>query len=139
METNEVNENENQEIALQHLDKLTSPELQLLVDYYISYSKIAVWIKLPIYLLFGMIAYYNLFIAGKRYTYSELDEIEIYIIGGLGFVAVMLLIIGGIAIKDSLKIRSKMKVMAEKNDMPYKPFLREFVIFAKQNFGGLGL
>lgn len=130
--------NQNNE-QFKYLSKLNEEQLKPVMDEFMVYSKKSSRAFLPFYVFIIVIGVYNIFFAGNSYSISDYNLIKTVFASICGVLAVILVVFAIIMFKHQKDVFKQLKILSEKLNIPYKPLKKEFRIFIKSTFGGLGI
>ena len=121
------------------IKRLKKEELKTILDDYQKYTSQYTWAKIPILIMVVVFTIYNFFYAGKRYSISDYNTIKSTMIAIISIVVISLIVAVVILFKSQGQLRSKIKVLAKNNNIPYKELKKELNIAVKSYFGGPGI
>ncbi len=121
------------------LSTLPAQELQSHVDRYILFMKTTYNVRYVGFAVVGLFAIYNIFIAGKRVTYSEKHIIEMTMLTlGVLIIAILIWFLVSI-LKKNAALKKGLRATAEQHLLDKKSFLKEFNTLVIAQHGGKGV
>ena len=133
-----TNQKTNQ-LNLELLQRVPKDELTLLAEAYLYYVAKYKYLRYIILAIVVVIAGYNFFIAGKRFTIDELNTIQGVMVGIMGIAVIALLILAVVLFKTLRQLKKELTAVATKHHVDPKSFRKEFHSFVKSTLGGPGL
>lgn len=121
------------------LMKVPQKEITALVEGYLQYADKMKYLRYIIFGVVTVIACYNFFVAGKRFSIGELKMIQMGLAGILGLFVLALLFLGITLFTSLRKLNSALNHSADKYKVAKKPFRNEFHQLVKTTLGGPGL
>ncbi|AEE19193.1 hypothetical protein JM84_0445 [Dokdonia sp. Hel_I_63] len=121
------------------LSTLPAQELQSHVDRYILFMKTTYNVRYVGFAVVGLFAIYNIFIAGKRVTYSEKHIIEMTMLTlGVLIIAILIWFLVSI-LKKNATLKKGLRATAEQHLLDKKSFLKEFNTLVIAQHDGKGV
>lgn len=125
-----------EENKLSELQRIPEVELKDVLEDYITLMASTKYIRL-IFLGFGaLVLLYNIFIAGKTYSYSDYNDIKTGILIVCSIFIAVLLTFAFVYYAKQLKVKGSLKEVAEHNKLDFKKVRKEFNIYVKDMLGG---
>ncbi|MBC9798270.1 hypothetical protein [Sinomicrobium weinanense] len=134
-----MDKHQQQHTNTKFLPNIKEAEIQAVFKDYEQLVKCYRWIRISGLLMIAIIGGYNFFIAGKRYTISEHNNIQNTMVFILGSIVLGLLVIAIVVLKRQGAVRKQIRGIAQKYNFPYREFKKEFNIALKSFYGGSGV
>ena len=127
----ETNEN-----TLPELSKIPEDKLTVILNEYIALMGTTKYVQYIFLAIGAIVLFYNIFIAGNTYTYSEYNNIKLIMLVVACLFGGGLILFGIVFYTRQLRVRGNLKEIAEKQKLDFKKVHKEFNVFVKDNFGG---
>ncbi|MEP0214256.1 MAG: hypothetical protein ABJD66_13620 [Cellulophaga sp.] len=128
-----MNKEENQ---LNELQKISETKLKEVLDEYLNFMSSAKYLRYVLLLFGALVLLYNVFIAGKSYSYSDYNTIKTVVILICCIFITALLVFAGIYFTKQVKVKGILKEIAEYHNLDFKKVRKEFNLYVKDTLGG---
>ncbi|MCL5245037.1 hypothetical protein M4I21_04410 [Cellulophaga sp. 20_2_10] len=127
----ETNEN-----TLPELSKIPEDKLTVILNEYIALMGTTKYVQYIFLAIGALVLFYNIFIAGNTYTYSEYNTIKMIMLVVACLFGGGLIVFGIVFYAKQLRVRGDLKEISERQKLDFKKVHKEFNVFVKDNFGG---
>ncbi|ADY29923.1 hypothetical protein [Cellulophaga lytica] len=125
-----------EENKLSELQRIPETKLNVVLEEYLKFMSSTKYIRYVLLLFGALVLLYNVFIAGKSYSYSDYNTIKTSVILICCIFIIVLLVFAGVYFTKQLKVKGKLKEIAEYNNLDFKKVRKEFNIYVKEALGG---